>query len=110
VDWGCAREIGKETKGFIGSYYYAHNHIHEKDAEEDNPSWKPISEFDKASLLYTLVVLSHKGRVPWRHAEPGLIEVRKQAVNDIVTSWKQGGKEQVDHLEDLEKAADGTES
>jgi hypothetical protein len=110
VDWGCARKIGKETKGFIGSHFYAHNYIHEKDATKGNLCWKPISEFDKASLLYTLVVLSHNGRVPWRHAKPCLIEGRKRAVNDIVASWKQDGKGQVDHLEDLEKAANWTES
>lgn len=103
VDWGCSRKMGKKVEGFIGSENYAHDHIHAMDAEMR--SWIPRAEFDKASLLYTLVALFKNGRVPWKHdAGTELTKSRKKKVDGIIEKWE------LKNLQDLKNSADWKES
>jgi Protein kinase domain len=85
VDWGCSRKMCDEVNGFIGSDNYAHDYVHMMDREQKD--WKPVEQLDKASLLYTLVVLS-----------------RKKEVERIAADWK------LTNLQEIKDAADWKKS
>ena len=97
IDWGCSVwGSDQRATGFRGSLAFAHQAVHKKG---NTDSWFPSSDYDKASLCFTICALDNGVAIPWRGLyerwpDEACFEDRRRQTMDSLKSLDLNGKRQ----------------
>ena len=97
IDWSCSVcGRGEKATGFRGSPAFAHRAVHKKKKKE---SWLPSSDYDVASLCFTICALDKGVSVPWRGLDArwpdeACFADRRQQTTESLKSLDLNGKRQ----------------
>ena len=97
IDWSCSvGGSGQKATGFRGSPAFAHRAVHKKG---NTDSWYPSSDYDKASLCFTICALDNGVASPWRGLyelwpDMACFEDRRRQTMESLKSLDLNGKRQ----------------